>query len=168
MKKILKKKVENLDFYKIFKPELTPKRMMELGVFGGAYFGLNVKEYPKSWFKNVKLSKTFDVNLNRFKIVSGLSREHWIEKGWIFKEDPLGWFQWYCRFTNGRRIPHIDEIQIKGGKILEHVLAIEKIVKKETWAVKKTKTSYLTMGLQSLQIKFYVPKVVNNCSCLWI
>ena len=97
MKKILKKKVDNLDFYKIFKPELTPKKMMELGVFGGAYFGLNVKEYPKAWFKNVKLSKTFDVNLNRFKIVSGLSREHWIEKGWIFKEDPLGWFQWYCK-----------------------------------------------------------------------
>ncbi len=80
MKKILKKKVDNLDFYKIFKPELTPKKMMELGVFGGAYFGLNVKEYPKAWFKNVKLSKTFDVNLNRFKIVSRLSREHWIEK----------------------------------------------------------------------------------------
>ena len=80
MKKILKKKVENLDFYKIFKPELTPKRMMELGVFGGSYFGLDVKEYPKSWFKNVKLSKTFDVNINRFRIVSGLSREHWIEK----------------------------------------------------------------------------------------
>ena len=105
MKKILKKKVDNLDFYKIFKPELTPKRMMELGVFGGSYFGLNVKEYPKIWFKNVKISKTFDVNLNRFKVVSGLSREHWIEKGWIFKEDPLGWFQWYCRYTNEKRIP---------------------------------------------------------------
>ena len=127
MKKILKKKVDNLDFYKIFKPELTPKKMMELGVFGGAYFGLDVKEYPKTWFKNVKLSKTFDVNLNRFKIVSGLSREHWIEKGWIFKEDPLGWFQWYCRFTNGRRIPQMDEIQIKRWKnFRRHVLAIEK------------------------------------------
>ena len=58
---------------------------MELGVFGGAYFGLNVKEYPKFWFKNVKLSKTFDVSLNRFKIVSGLSREHWIEKDGFLK-----------------------------------------------------------------------------------
>ena len=55
MKKILEKKVDNLDFYKIFKPELTPKKMMELGVFGGAYFGLNVKEYPKTWFKNCLL-----------------------------------------------------------------------------------------------------------------
>ena len=113
MKQILKKEINNLDFYKIFKPELTPKRMLELGVFGGSYFGLNVKEYPKSWFKNVKISKTFDVNLNRFKVVSGLSRQHWIEKGWIFKEDPLGWFQWYCRFSNGRKIPYIDQIQIK-------------------------------------------------------
>ena len=127
MKKISKKESENQDFYKIFKPELTPKRMMELGVFGGAYFGLNVKEYPKSWFKNAKISETFDVSLNRFNVVSGLSREHWIEKGWIFKEDPLGWFQWYCRFCNGRRIPHMDEIQIKRWKnFRRHVLAIEK------------------------------------------
>ena len=71
--------------------------------------------------------KSFDVNLNRFKVVSGLTREHWMEKGWIFKEDPLGWFQWYCRFSNGRRIPHMDEIQIKRWKnFRRHVLAIEK------------------------------------------
>ena len=127
MKKIIKKKVNNLDFYKIFKPQLSPKKMLELGVFGGAYFGQNIKEYPKSWFEKTKISKNFDVNLNRFKIAAGLSREHWIEKGWIFKEDPLGWFQWYCRFSLGRRISHIDEIQIKRWKnFTRHVKAIEK------------------------------------------
>ena len=127
MKKIYKKKKENIDFYKIFKPELTPKKMLELGVFGGSYFGSKIKEFPLSWIKNAKLSKNFDVNINRFKVKSGLSKEHWIEKGWIFKEDPLGWFQWYCRFCKGRRISHIDEIQIKRWKnFRRHVLAIKK------------------------------------------
>ena len=101
--------------------------MLELGVFGGAYFGLNIEEYPKSWFINAKISKNFDVSLNRFKVKSGLSKKEWQEKGWIFKQDPLGWFQWYCRFSNGRRIPHIDEIQIKRWKNFNrHVAAIKK------------------------------------------
>ena len=116
------------EFYKIFKPQLTPKKMLELGVFGGAYFvDGSIKEFPKSWFAKAKMSKTFDVDLNRFKIKSGLSRQEWIHKGWIFKEDPLGWFQWYCRFKNGRRIPKIDEIQIKRWKnFTRHVKAIKK------------------------------------------
>ena len=127
MKNIIRKKVDNLDFYKIFKPQLTPKKMLELGVFGGAYFGLKIKEYPKFWFTKTKINKNFDVNLNRFKVQSGLSREHWIKKGWIFKEDPLGWFQWCCRFKNGRRISRIDEVQIKRWKAFKrHVAAIKK------------------------------------------
>ena len=101
--------------------------MMDLGVFGGSYFGNNIKEYPKSWFINAKISKNFDVNLNRFKVKSGLSRKEWQEKGWIFKQDPLGWFQWYCRFSNGKRVPHVDEIQIKRWKNFKrHVAAIKK------------------------------------------
>ncbi len=124
--KILKKK-SNEDFYKLFKPQLTPKKMLELGVFGGSYFGLNVKEYPKSWFIKAKISKNFDVSINRFSVKSGLSRKEWLEKGWIFKEDPLGWFQWYCRYSMNRRIPHIDEIQIKRWKnFTRHVMAIKK------------------------------------------
>jgi len=127
MKKLILKDKEIKNIYKIFKPELTPKRMLEMGVFGGSYFGLNTKEFPSSWFKNVKITSTFDINLNRFKIKAGLSRQHWIEKGWIFKEDPLGWFQWYCRYTMGRRIQHIDIIQIKRWKnFRRHVTAIEK------------------------------------------
>ena len=120
-----KKKSEN--FYKIFKPQLTPQKMLEMGVFGGSYFGAKIKEYPKSWFKKAKLSKNFDVEKNRFKVKAGLSRKEWFDKGWIFKEDPLGWFQWYCRFANGRRIHHIDEIQIKRWKAFKrHVTAIKK------------------------------------------
>ena len=126
MNKLIVRDKKIINIYKIFKPELTPKRMLEMGVFGGSYFGLNIKEFPCLWFKNVKVSKTFDVNLNRFKVKAGLSRQHWIEKGWIFKEDPLGWFQWYCRYTMGRRIYHIDIIQIKRWKnFSRHVAAIE-------------------------------------------
>ena len=112
--------------YKIFKPQLSPKKMLSLGIFGGFYFDGKIKEYPKSWFLKAKISKTFDANQNYFKVRAGLSRKYWIDKGWIFKEDPLGWFQWYCRFTNGRRIPHIDAIQIKRWKnFTRHVTAIK-------------------------------------------
>ena len=113
-------------FYNIFKPELTPKQMLELGVFGGSYFGKKIDEYPKAWFKKAKISKKFNVKLNRFRVKAGLSRKEWMDKGWIFKEDPLGWFQWYCRFSNGRRIQKIDEIQIKRWKnFTRHVKAIK-------------------------------------------
>ena len=125
MKSSDKKKSE--DIYKLFKPQITPQKMLEMGVFGGSYFGEKIKEYPKSWFKNAKLSKTFDIEKNRFKVKAGLTRKEWLDKGWIFKEDPLGWFQWYCRFANGRRFPHIDEIQIKRWKAFKrHVTAIKK------------------------------------------
>ena len=119
---------EKEQFYKLFKPQLTPKKMLELGVFGGAYFGKDTKEFPKDWFKKAKLSKTFNVSMNRFKIAAGLSRKEWVDKGWIFKEDHLGWFQWYCRFKMGRRITHIDRIQIKRWKAFgdRHIPAIKK------------------------------------------
>ena len=128
MKTILKRKVLSEYFYKLFKLQLTPKKMLEFGVFGGSYFSGKIKEYPKSWFKNAKLNKIFDVKKNYFRVKAGLTRKEWLVKGWIFKEDPLGWFQWYCRFVNGRRIPQIDEIQIKRWKAFgsRHVPAIKK------------------------------------------
>ena len=119
---------EKEQVYKLFKPHLTPKEMLGLGVFGGSYFNKNqMKEFPKSWFQKSKLSERFDAKLNRFKVKSGLSRQEWIKKGWIFKEDPLGWFQWYCRYSNGRRIRNIDEIQIQRWiNFTRHVKAIKK------------------------------------------
>ena len=119
---------EKDQIYKLFKPQLSPKKMLELGVFGGSYFTKSqIKEFPKSWFKNAKLSEKFDVSLNRFKVKSGLTRKEWIDKGWIFKEDPLGWFQWYCRYSNGRRIQNIDQIQMQRWfNFTRHVKAIKK------------------------------------------
>ena len=55
---------EEKNFYMDFKPQLTPKKMLEYGVFGGSYLGDTIKEYPKSWFTNAKLSKAFNVKLN--------------------------------------------------------------------------------------------------------
>ena len=67
-----------------FKPQLTPKKMLNLVVFGGYYFEGQHNEYPKDWFKDAKLSNAgYDINLNCFKINSGLSRKEWIKKGWI-------------------------------------------------------------------------------------
>ncbi len=67
--------------YKIFKPQLSPKKMLELGVFGGSYFEDKIKEYPKSWFAKAKLSKAFSIEKNYFRVKAGLSRKHWVDKG---------------------------------------------------------------------------------------
>ena len=97
-----------------FEPQLTPKQMLEMGVFGGWYFEGDVSELPEGWIRDAKLSTDgFQVQLNYFGVTSGQSREIWQQKGWITPEDPLGWFQWYCRYTLGRRLPGVDEFQIK-------------------------------------------------------
>lgn len=100
-----------------FKPELTPKQMLELGVFEGHYLNDCINEFPKEWFLNAKLSiNKPDISCNCFKIKSRQSLKIWQQKGWIYEPDPRGWFQWYCRYYSGRRIPNIDSIQIKRWK----------------------------------------------------
>jgi hypothetical protein len=89
-----------------FKPELSPKQMLELGVFGGKYMSDCKKEFPASWFKRAKLSpRRHDASLNYFGVTASQPLSVWREKGWIYEEDPRGWFQWYCRYYSGRRCP---------------------------------------------------------------
>lgn len=98
----------------VFCPELSPKEMLEHGVFGGWYFEGIYDELPEEWLEKAKLSPNgFDSSLNYFGVASGQSRDVWLEKGWITPEDPLGWFQWYCRYYQGRRLEAVDAFQIK-------------------------------------------------------
>jgi hypothetical protein len=102
------------NFDPAFKPELTPKEMLELGVFGGKYMTDCRKEFPKSWFTKAKLShEKHDPKLNYFKVNASQSLSVWLMNGWIYKEDPRGWFQWYCRYYMGRRLGDEDRRQIK-------------------------------------------------------
>jgi hypothetical protein len=96
-----------------FKPALTPKQMLALGVFGGVYMRDCTKEFPKDWFIKAKFAKDKrDANINLFGINASQPLSVWRKKGWIYEEDPRGWFQWYCRYYMGRRIPKEDERQI--------------------------------------------------------
>lgn len=91
-----------------FKPDLTPKQMLALGVFGGKYMTDCTKEFPADWFKTAKLSpEKYDKKLNYFGVRASQSLAEWRKKGWIRKDDPRGWFQWYCRYYIGRR--HEDD-----------------------------------------------------------
>ena len=96
-----------------FLPNLTPKEIIQIGSFGGIYFydedgriDINYKEFPKDWFEGLKenqyKSRKYDKKVNFFKIKCGQSQKDWEEKGWINKQDPRGWFQWYCRYYLGR------------------------------------------------------------------
>ena len=110
-----------------FKPELSPKEMLELGVFGGRYLRDCQKEFPSDWFKKAKLAKDeSDKTLNYFGVSASMPLKDWQDKGWIFKDDPRGWFQWYCRYYMGRRLEEEDKRQIKRWRAIKrHVIAIK-------------------------------------------
>lgn len=115
------------DFYPEFRPQLTPKQMLALGVFGGKYMTDCTKEFPKDWFINAKLSPLKkDPSLNFFGVDASQPLFVWLKKEWIHPDDPRGWFQWYCRYYMGRRHPD-DARQIRRWKAIErHVAQVKK------------------------------------------
>ena len=119
---------EGKNFDSEFKPELTPKEMLELGVFGGKYMTDCTNEFPKSWFTHAQFCHEFhNAKLNYFGVNASQPLFVWRQKGWIYADDPRGWFQWYCRYFMGRRIYPEDLRQIKRWKAMKrHVMQIVK------------------------------------------
>jgi hypothetical protein len=115
------------NFHPEFCPQLTPQKMLELGVFGGKYMTDCAAEFPRAWFANARLSPGgHDPALNFFGVSASKPLAYWREKGWIDDSDPRGWFQWYCRYYMGRRCPD-DERQIKRWKAMRrHVAQLRK------------------------------------------
>jgi len=113
---------------KDFRPNMTPKEVIQDGSFGGTYFrpiksavtGLRYNkmwnELPQDWLegldaKRMVYSSIYDEKVNRYKVKCGASLEEWENSGWIIEQDPYGWFMWYCRYYLGRRTDD-DERQI--------------------------------------------------------
>ncbi|MDA1155762.1 MAG: hypothetical protein O2873_13655, partial [Proteobacteria bacterium] len=67
-----------------FKPELTPKEMLALGVFGGKYMTDCRKEFPSSWFTRAKLSLAVrNHTLNYFGVDASQPLSVWRRNGWL-------------------------------------------------------------------------------------
>uniref|UniRef100_H3AQW3 Zgc:113208 n=2 Tax=Latimeria chalumnae TaxID=7897 RepID=H3AQW3_LATCH len=111
-----------------FQPNMTPEEILQSGSFGGTYFRPIYssvtkqnyqdvwKELPKTWIEGLDIKKqvssaVYRPEVNKYKVKCGGSLEMWESSGWILPQDPYGWFQWYCRFYQGRRSPD-DECQI--------------------------------------------------------
>jgi hypothetical protein len=115
-----------------FTPDLSPKEMLALGVFGGRYLRDCRKEFPKSWFTRARLHPEgvpgHSVTLNHFGVDASQPLEEWKRKQWIDEQhDPRGWFQWYSRYYMGRRLPEVDARQIKRWKAMSrHIAQIRK------------------------------------------
>src|SRR5512133_3485631 len=110
-----------------FTPDLTPAEMLRLGVFGGKYMTDCRAEFPASWFTHAKLSpERRDKTLNFFGVNASQPLAVWRKKGWIYPDDPRGWFQWYCRYYMGRRSLD-DERQIRRWRaVRRHVAQVKK------------------------------------------
>lgn len=117
-----------------FRPDLTPAQMLELGVFGGKYMTDCRDEFPAAWFETARLSPRRDPRLNFFGVDASQPLGTWQAKGWIHPDDPRGWFQWYCRYFMGRRMPGEDDRQIRRWKAMSrHVAQLRRHCEPHDW-----------------------------------
>ena len=111
-----------------FKPNLSPQEVLQAGSFGGGYFRDITssvtkttykdawKELPDDWLEGLDIktqvaSQTYRTSINRYGVNCGVKTDKsdsfglkaWESSGWMAAQDPYGWFQWYCRFFQGRR-----------------------------------------------------------------
>jgi hypothetical protein len=108
-----------------FEPQLSPREMLALGVFGGKYMTDCRDEFPASWFTRAKLSPgRYDPKINFFGVRASQPLAEWRRKGWIYEEDPRGWFQWYCRYYMGRRCLDDDRQVRRWRQISRHVAQV--------------------------------------------
>lgn len=109
-----------------FQADLTPRDILLNGAFGGSYFGIEDLEGDydyQSLFQETLvdiptmfyLQPKYNTKINKFKTKSGMGYEYWLDKGWMHKDDPYGWFEWYLKYYNGRRHED-DERQISRWK----------------------------------------------------
>jgi hypothetical protein len=114
-------------FHPGFAPGLTPRQMLELGVFGGRYMTDCAAEFPEDWFAHARLCPDrHDPRLNFFGVNASQPLAVWRAKGWIAPEDPRGWFQWYCRYWLGRRGPDDDRQVRRWRAVLRHVAQLRR------------------------------------------
>lgn len=107
-----------------FRPELSPAEMLRLGVFCGKYLTDCTAEFPASWFEGAKFAAgARDCSLNYYSIDASQPLSIWRSKGWIHPDDPRGWFQWYCRYYLGRRLPEEDARQIRRWRAMRRHIA---------------------------------------------
>jgi hypothetical protein len=126
------------NFHPDFSPDLTPREMLELGVFGGKYMTDCREEFPAEWFANARLCHERHLpELNFFGVNASKPLSYWRSKGWIYHEDPRGWFQWYCRYFMGRRCAD-DARQIRRWKAMRrHTVQLQKNCPTGVWSCRR-------------------------------
>lgn len=140
------------DFDPRFAPVFTPQEMLTMGVFEGKYLNDCTDEFPQEWFRSAVEAGTLspeqaDISCNYFGVPSRQPLSVWVANGWApslgkhaskgrsrdiladaeQNPDERGWFQWYCRYWLGRRIPALDKVQIgRWRSFARHAGAVKK------------------------------------------